>query len=178
MVKLTDDERKDWLNLIRSERLGPITVYKLLEQFGTAKAALALLPALAWRDGAKRIKVCSKGANDLIRQGAHLTESPEEIIQTLNGQFTNFISEHQPIEIKNKNFVQPSSSEIDTNRSTVKKMLNVSPVSVDEIIRRCQMSPAVVSTVLLEIELAGQLERHPGNQFQLLAAPSRWVLNR
>ncbi|MCH7710490.1 MAG: hypothetical protein IH903_02525, partial [Proteobacteria bacterium] len=32
---------------------------------------------------------------------------------------------------------------------------------------QCQLSPAVVSTVLLEMELAGRLERHPGNQVAL-----------
>jgi predicted Rossmann fold nucleotide-binding protein DprA/Smf involved in DNA uptake len=46
--------------------------------------------------------------------------------------------------------------------------LNTSPVSVDEIIRQCHMSPAVVSTILLEIELAGRLERHPGNQVSII----------
>ena len=38
---------------------------------------------------------------------------------------------------------------------------------VDEIIRNCQFSFAVVSMVLLELELAGRLERHPGNQVSL-----------
>jgi DNA processing protein len=40
---------------------------------------------------------------------------------------------------------------------------------VDEIIRSCHMSPSVVSLVLLELELAGRLERHPGNRVSLIA---------
>jgi DNA processing protein len=50
------------------------------------------------------------------------------------------------------------------DRRAVTKLLGHSPVPVDEIIRQCQLSPATVSTVLLELELAGRLERHPGNQ--------------
>ncbi|MEE9317267.1 MAG: hypothetical protein V3U48_03145 [Rhodospirillales bacterium] len=42
------------------------------------------------------------------------------------------------------------------------------PSLVDEIIRNCQFSPPVVSWVLLELELAGRLERHPGNQVSLI----------
>ena len=46
----------------------------------------------------------------------------------------------------------------------VAQTLSPAPVAVDEIIRTCQLSPALVSTILLEWELAGRLERHPGNR--------------
>ena len=78
------------------------------------------------------------------------------------------LCEPQPFVIKEINIPQPSSVEIDSARGDVQKILNTSPVSVDEIIRRCHMSPAVVSTILLEIELAGRLERHPGNQVSII----------
>jgi len=110
----------------------------------------------------------AKGTNELIRQGAHLADSAEEIIQILNGQFMSSLCEPQPFVIKEINIPQPSSVEIDSARGDVQKILNTSPVSVDEIIRRCHMSPAVVSTILLEIELAGRLERHPGNQVSII----------
>ncbi|MFP6711136.1 MAG: DNA-processing protein DprA [Rhodospirillales bacterium] len=110
----------------------------------------------------------AKGTNELIRQGAHLADSAEEIIQILNGQFMSSLCEPQPFVIKEINIPQPSSVEIDSARGDVQKILNTSPVSVDEIIRRCHMSPAVVSTILLEIKLAGRLERHPGNQVSII----------
>jgi DNA processing protein len=110
----------------------------------------------------------AKGTNELIRQGAHLADSAEEIIQILHGQFMSSLCEPQPFIIKEINIPQPSSVEIDSARGEVQKILNTSPVSVDEIIRRCHMSPAVVSTILLEIELAGRLERHPGNQVSII----------
>ena len=110
----------------------------------------------------------AKGTNELIRQGAHLAESAEEIIQILNEQFMSPLSEPEPFEIKQQNKPQPDPDKINSARREVKNILNTSPVSVDEIIRQCHMSPAVVSTILLEIELAGRLERHPGNQVSII----------
>ncbi|MBT3990308.1 MAG: DNA-protecting protein DprA [Rhodospirillaceae bacterium] len=111
----------------------------------------------------------AKGTNELIRQGAHLADSGEEIIQILNEQFMSPLTEPEPFEIKQQNKDQPNQVEITSAWSDVQKILNTSPVSVDEIIRRCHMSPAVVSWILLEIELAGRLERHPGNQVSIIS---------
>jgi DNA processing protein len=51
-----------------------------------------------------------------------------------------------------------------TARQLVIEKLGPAPVPVDEIIRQCQLPPALVLTILLELELAGRLTRHPGNQ--------------
>ncbi|AWK87282.1 DNA-processing protein DprA [Azospirillum thermophilum] len=48
---LSDAERLDWLRLIRTENVGPITFHRLLDQFGTVRAALDALPELARRGG-------------------------------------------------------------------------------------------------------------------------------
>lgn len=45
--QLTDEQRTDWLRLIRSENVGPRTFRALLNQYGGAAAALAALPGLA-----------------------------------------------------------------------------------------------------------------------------------
>jgi DNA processing protein len=51
---LTDAERLDWLRLIRSENVGPISFRQLLRRFGSARAALEALPELARRGGGAR----------------------------------------------------------------------------------------------------------------------------
>jgi len=51
-VRLSEEERLDWLRLIRSDNVGPRTFRALLQQFGSAQAALAALPGLARRGGA------------------------------------------------------------------------------------------------------------------------------
>ena len=53
-VRLTDEERLDWLRLIRSENVGPRTFRALVDHYGSARAALAALPDLARRGGAAR----------------------------------------------------------------------------------------------------------------------------
>ena len=53
-VRLTDEQRIDWLRLIRSENVGPRTFRALINRYGGAGAALRALPELARRGGAAR----------------------------------------------------------------------------------------------------------------------------
>src|SRR2546423_9942986 len=53
-ARLSDEQRLDWLRLIRSENVGPRTFRALLNHCGSARAALAALPELARRGGAAR----------------------------------------------------------------------------------------------------------------------------
>lgn len=46
---LNDSERVDWVQLIRTQGIGPITFYRLLSRFGSAARALDALPALSER---------------------------------------------------------------------------------------------------------------------------------
>jgi len=52
-VRLSDEQRLDWLRLIRSDNVGPRTFRALINHYGGARAALAALPDLARRGGAK-----------------------------------------------------------------------------------------------------------------------------
>lgn len=59
-VRLTDDQRLDWLRLIRSENVGPRTFRALVNHYGGARAALEMLPVLARRGGAQAPgRICS-----------------------------------------------------------------------------------------------------------------------
>ena len=51
-MRLTEEQRLDWLRLIRSDNIGPRTFRDLVNHYGGARAALAALPALARRGGA------------------------------------------------------------------------------------------------------------------------------
>ena len=42
-------------------------------------------------------------------------------------------------------------------------------MAVDELLRQCQLSPPFLRMILLELELAGRLQWHPGNRVSLLA---------
>jgi DNA processing protein len=52
--RLSDDEKRDWLRLIRSEHLGPVTFHHILRYYGSAAKAIEALPGMAKRGGARR----------------------------------------------------------------------------------------------------------------------------
>ena len=54
-----------------------------------------------------------------------------------------------------------------SKRTGIVVLLGPAPVSVDELIRLSGLGPAVVQTVLLELELAARLERHAGGKVSL-----------
>jgi DNA processing protein len=59
-IRLSDEQRLQWLRLIRSEGVGPVTFRELINHFGSASAALDALPDLGARGG-RRIRVCPAG---------------------------------------------------------------------------------------------------------------------
>jgi DNA processing protein len=85
--ELTSAERLDWLRLIRSENVGPVTFRHLLRRFGSAAAALAALPDLAKRGGrAQPLKVHPRAAAE--REIAEL--------ERLGGRMIGFIEPDFP----------------------------------------------------------------------------------
>ena len=113
----------------------------------------------------------ARGTNHLIRQGAILTESAEDVFQALNEAERAPLKKQEPIDFKGVSLGAPAPDEVEEARDTIKKILSPTPSLVDEIIRNCQFSPPAVSWVLLKLELAGRLERHPGNQVSLIQSP-------
>ena len=109
----------------------------------------------------------ARGCNDLIRQGATLTETAADVLAVLGLPYAPASSATRTVAIE----PPPAEDGMDADeaRRAVAEMLSPAPVAVDEIIRTCQLSPALVSTILLEWELAGLLERHPGNRVSSIA---------
>ena len=64
-VRLSDEQRRNWLKLIRSENVGPVTFRALVNHFGSAATALDALPELARRGGAHgRIRIAEDAEID------------------------------------------------------------------------------------------------------------------
>jgi DNA processing protein len=114
-----------------------------------------------------------RGANQLIRQGATLVESAADVQEALSGLAGRFPAARpglaQPLE---EPPATPELIEIPerSTRNLVEERLGASPVAVDELLRQCQLSAPILRTTLLELELAGRLQWHPGNRVSLLAA--------
>lgn len=104
------------------------------------------------------------GTNDLIKQGAALITDAADIIHVVTPIMERPIDRpaREPDDIDA--FDEPDTSD----RARVIGLLGPSPIGLDDIIRLAGTSAAVVRTVLLELELAGRLERHGGGLVSVL----------
>ncbi|HSR73046.1 MAG TPA: DNA-processing protein DprA [Kiloniellales bacterium] len=111
----------------------------------------------------------ARGCNNLIRQGALLVESAADVLEALESTPSRPTAEPKAPEFLAGAAPEPDRAEVERVLDRVKGLLGPDPVPVDELIRQCQVSPALVQTALLELELAGRAERHPGNRVALIA---------
>ena len=121
----------------------------------------------------------ARGANDLIRQGAHLVETAQDVLDNLPDHPALEGLARVPLFARNTppgcaepppDWQEPAESPADLAqaRRQVIDLLETSPTAVDDVIRRCQFSAAAVMVVLLELELAGRIETLPGSRVALL----------
>ena len=109
----------------------------------------------------------ARGCNHLIRQGAVLTESAEDVLETLDGFLAERRIRPETAPGPAPEAPEPGQDEASEARVIVKQLLGPSPVLLDEVARQAQLSAAMVNRVLLELELAGRVVRHPGNRVSL-----------
>jgi len=103
----------------------------------------------------------AKGANRLIREGATLTESAEDILAVLSPMLGGGFREPEgPVPVS----IDAMEAEADRIRAVVEQALGPAPVEIDELIRQLGLPASAVLTVILELELAGRCARHPGNK--------------
>ena len=109
----------------------------------------------------------SRGANSLIRQGAALIESAGDVVEALENLALPTLHEPERDLFSAAPSAPVGEPEIAGSREAVAEKLCPTPIGVDEILRQCRLTPAVLLTILLELELAGRLQWHPGNQVSL-----------
>lgn len=123
---LSDEQRLDWLRLIRSENIGPATFRELINHFGGSAA-------------------------DVV-----------DVLAPILGREKDFTYDNGPaFDAKAQ---KPFKTDVtQSEREQVVDALGISPVDIDEIVRATRLSARQVQVILLELDLAGRLERH-GNQ--------------
>jgi DNA processing protein len=112
----------------------------------------------------------AKGCHQLIRQGAKLVESAQDILEEIHMPYSNGAS--KPAQ---------SATDVSTDANTDAKSASAStashklidaaghdPVNADELVLRTGLSMATIQAQLLELELSGHLERLPGGMYQVL----------
>lgn len=104
----------------------------------------------------------AQGCNQLIREGATLIQSVADVVEAIG-----------PIDARMLRSpasgygAPPPADASDAERCRLVGLLGPVPVAVDELIRQSGLAPAVVQMVLLELELAGRIERQAGGRVSL-----------
>ena len=114
------------------------------------------------------------GPNSLIQNGAKLIQSADDILEELMAMdnkvikqtnlFDGIAEDFTPFEYDQSSNDNPADA-----HDAVLKTLTHTPTEVDEISRSCHISIKDIQTVLLELELAGAIDRHPGNRISKAA---------
>jgi DNA processing protein len=130
-----------------------------------------------------------RGSNRLLRDGATLVETAEDVLAQIGGRISAAPPPRTSPKVKSSQevVVNCRNPPIGKRSATAHQMadqvfektdesvserilacLSPSPVPVDEVIRQCHVSPALVTAALLDLELSGRVERLQGNMVALI----------
>jgi DNA processing protein len=107
----------------------------------------------------------AEGCNELIKQGANVVTQAEDVIGVLRPML-----QRPPL----RPATQPESVPAESadpdgdERARILSLLGPTPVLMDDLVRLSRSSPAAVRTAVLELELAGRIERHGGGLIALV----------
>jgi DNA processing protein len=109
----------------------------------------------------------AEGTNGLIKQGATPVTETADIVAVLRP-----IMEEKkfPAHEADPSAEDDTAGEVDPasdERTRIVALLGPAPVQIDDLVRLSKSSPAVVRMVLLELEIAGRIERHGGGLVSL-----------
>lgn len=107
-----------------------------------------------------------EGTNGLLKQGATLVTEAHDVLSVLRPIIGR--DPALPVEDPGSDAGEAPAEPAPDERNRILALLGPTPVDVDELIRQSGARAAVVRTVLLELEIAGRLDRQPGGRVALL----------
>ncbi len=105
--------------------------------------------------------------NALIKAGAVLIQNSQDILNAISQKTSQDFALHD----KTKEvalYRLPAEDQISEARDVVLSALSANPIAEDELSRQLSLPSSVVSVILLELELAGRIERHALGRVSLL----------
>lgn len=113
-----------------------------------------------------------RGTNQLLREGATLIESADDVRAAMGPHLARPRPARPERRVPPPVEPAPSAGRDDGADvvSRIRERLGPEPLLVDELIRQCHATSTEVQQALLELELDGRVERHPGNRVSLASA--------
>jgi DNA processing protein len=112
----------------------------------------------------------ASGCNQLIREGAVLVQTPEEVVELLQSFTGAPRSTFRVAEgAEDFDYAELAEAEWDAgDTQAIAALLSNAPIAVDELIRQSGASAAAVHMALLELELTGELAREADGMVRIL----------
>ena len=110
----------------------------------------------------------SKGTNHLLKQGANLVETSDDIVEILSSiveehDFNNqYVRDYRSVDFVSS--MHWSDRELSEARKKIMDILNSDPVSINDIVEFTSYPVSLVIVIIVELELAGKVVRNIGNQ--------------
>lgn len=109
-----------------------------------------------------------KGTNMLIRNGAKITESAQDVLNFL-ASISDFSLGEKIANYNAPTLLPPTETELSKYRKKFVEALSYSPTNLDTILEQTTIPLNVANLLILELELAGRLVRSFGNKICLLS---------
>ncbi len=111
-----------------------------------------------------------QGSNRLLKEGAYLIETASDVIENLpsGNEIKNIMSDKQQDQIDFRAIKIDDALLSNASRQKIVESLSSVAVDLDDLIEASGLPIPVIYTILLELELAGRVSRHPGNKFALI----------
>lgn len=109
----------------------------------------------------------ASGPNKLIQDGATLVQNADDILQNIR----DFSATRPTLSEDHQSGWQPadlSEDDAESVRDIILQNLSSTPVTVDELVRNCHLTIPAAQMILLELELAGRIQRLPANKIVLI----------
>ncbi|NWG23990.1 MAG: DNA-protecting protein DprA [Pseudorhodoplanes sp.] len=107
----------------------------------------------------------AEGTNGLLKNGVTLVTEAEDVLSVIRpilGRPLDMSAEEPA-----RDATGPASEPSPDERRRIVDLLGPTPVDIDDLVRLSGASPSVVRVVLLELELAGRIERQAGGRIAL-----------
>ena len=108
-----------------------------------------------------------QGANRLIRDGATLVETAQDVIDSLAAQTRGLAARDRNLLNWTDGMSEPDPAAVASLRRQILELLSFTPLHRDEILREADAPPGLVADALLELVLSGEAVEHAGGRFSL-----------